>query len=69
MPVAPDLAKTVKMGSDDSKTLTSVYYGAKNEKLIFKTIYIFIKSFTKLIFSFSSLLRNLLFRVRDVTKR
>ena len=33
MPVAPDLAKTVKVGSDHSKNLTSVFYGAKNEKL------------------------------------
>ena len=41
VPVAPDLAKTVKMGSDHSKNLTSVFYGAKNEKLSLKTIYIY----------------------------
>ena len=34
--VAPDLAKTVKMGSDHSKNLTSVFYGAKNEKIEFQ---------------------------------
>ena len=41
VPVAPDLAKTVKMRSDHSKNLTSVFYGAENEKLSFKTIYIY----------------------------
>ena len=41
MPVAPDLAKMVKVGPDDSKNLASVFYGAKNEKLSFKTIYIY----------------------------
>ena len=39
VPVAPDLAKTVKVGSDHSKNLTSVFYGAKNKKLSFKTIF------------------------------
>ena len=67
VPVAPDLAKTVKMGSDHSKNLTSVFYGAKNEKLSVKTIYIYEKFYK--IFSFSFLLRNLLFIERDVTKR
>ena len=43
VPVAPDLAKTVKVGSDHSKNLTSVFYGAKNEKLSFKTVYIYVK--------------------------
>ena len=38
---APDLAKTAKVGSDDSKNLSSVFYGAKNEKFSFKTIYIY----------------------------
>ena len=41
VPVAPDLAKTVKVGSDDSKNLTSVFNGAKNEKFSFRTIYIY----------------------------
>ena len=54
MPVAPDLAKTVKVRSDHSKNLTGVFYGAKNEKLSFKTIYINKKfdKIIKLIFSF-----------------
>ena len=43
VPVAPDLAKTVKVGSDHSKNLTSVFYGAKHEKLTLKTLYIYIK--------------------------
>ena len=51
MPVALDLAKTVKMGSDHSKNLTSVFYGAKNEKLSFKTIYYYEK-FYKINFFF-----------------
>ena len=38
MPVAPDLAKTVKVGSDHSKNLTSVFYGAKNEKLSIRNV-------------------------------
>ena len=37
MPVAPDLAITVKVRSDRSKNLTSVFDGAKNKKLSFKT--------------------------------
>ena len=52
MPVAPDLAKTVNMGSDHSKNLTSVFYGAKNEKLSFKTIYIYEKFYKIDFFSF-----------------
>ena len=36
-------AKTVKVGSDHSKNLTSVFYGAKHEKLTLKTLYIYIK--------------------------
>ena len=51
MPVAPDLAKTVKMGSDHSKNLTSVFYGSEKEKLSFKTIYIYEK-FYKINFFF-----------------
>ena len=51
MPVAPDLAKTVKMRSDHSKHLTSVFNGAKNEKLSFKTIY-FYEKFNKINFFF-----------------
>ena len=51
VPVAPDLAKMVRVGSDHSKKLTSVFYGAKNEKLTFKTIYIHIK-FYKINFFF-----------------
>ena len=31
VPVAPDLAKTVKVGSDHSENLTSVPYSTKNE--------------------------------------
>ena len=49
MSVAPDLAKTVKVGSDDSKKLTSVLNDAKNEKLTFKTIYYYEK-FERIIF-------------------
>ena len=51
VPVASDPAKTVKMGSDHSKNLTSVFYGAKNEKLSVKTIYIYVK-FYKINFFF-----------------
>ena len=51
VPVAPDLAQMVRVGSDHSKKLTSVFYGAKNEKLTFKTIYIHIK-FYKINFFF-----------------
>ena len=40
VPVAPDLAKTVKMGSDHSQNSTNVFYGAKNEKLSFKILFI-----------------------------
>ena len=31
VPVAPDLAKTLKVGSDHSENLTSVFDGAKND--------------------------------------
>ena len=41
--VAPDLAKRINVGSDHSKNLTSVFNGSKNEKLSFKTKYIFVK--------------------------
>ena len=68
MPVAPDLAKTVKVGSDNSKNLTSVLDDAKNERLSFKTI-CYYEKFNKNNFFFEVLLRNLLFMVRDVTKR
>ena len=40
MPVALDLAKTVKVGSDHSENLTSVFDGTKNKKLSFQTSYI-----------------------------
>ena len=51
MPVAPDLAKTVKVGSDHSKNLTSVLDDAKNERLSFKTI-CYYEKFNKINFFF-----------------
>ena len=46
-PVAPDLAKTVKMRSEHSENLTSVFNGAKNGQLSFKTLHIY-QNFVKL---------------------
>ena len=45
-------------GSDHSENLTSVFYEAEIEKLVSK-LYIFMKSFIKLIFFFLFLLRKL----------
>ena len=43
MPVAPDLAKTARVGSDHSENLTSALDGANNETLSLKTLYIYHK--------------------------
>ena len=43
VPVAPDLAKTVKAGSDHSEKLTSVLNSARNGELRFKNFQIYLK--------------------------
>ena len=67
----PDLAQTVKLGSDHCENLTNVFYGAKNGNFIEKSPNIFsklseIKIFTIL---FLLIVDLFIFIVRDVIRR